>query len=103
MPKITKRIVDALAADPQADPDAESFVWDNELRGFGVRLRLRSGVASYLVQYRSAEGLTRRFALGRVGTLTPDEARKLAREKLSDVAKGLDPSAERKKLRDGMT
>ncbi|MGO8915860.1 MAG: tyrosine-type recombinase/integrase [Stellaceae bacterium] len=99
MPKITKRLVDSLRPDPGG---ADVFTWDSELRGFGVRLK-PSGAASYFVQYRTAEGRTRRFAFGKVGTLTPDEARKVAREKLRDAANGGDPSAERRRLRNAMT
>jgi integrase len=97
--KITKRTVDALRADPNG---ADLFIWDDELRGFGVRMKA-SGTASYLVQYRTAEGRTRRLAIAKVGTLTPEEARKLALRKLSEVEKGGDPSAERRQLRDSMT
>lgn len=96
MAKITKRTVDAL--EPAPDKVTERFVWDSELRGFGLRM-MPSGVASYLVQYRTPEGRTRRLVIGKVGTLTPDEARHQAREKLRDAATGGDPSAERHKLR----
>ncbi len=58
-----------------------------------------SGAAAYLVQYRTKEGRTRRLAIGKVGVLTPDEARTLAGEKLKEVAKGGDPSAERHRVR----
>ena len=71
MPKITKRLIDTLRPDANG---AEVFRWDSELRGFGVRI-MPSGVASYHIQYRTPEGRTRRMAIGRVGTLTPDEAR----------------------------
>ena len=98
MPKLTKRIVDALAPDPAG----EKFAWDAEIRGFGVRI-MPSGVATYMLKYRNAEGRQRKLALGRVGTLTPDEARQLAREKLGDAARGADPSAERHKLRKSIT
>ena len=98
MPKITKRVVDALAP----SPDRDVFVWDSELRGFGVRVK-PSGAASYLIQYRNAHGQTRRLAIGKVGTLTPDEARGLARQRLADVAKGADPSADRHAARDAIT
>ncbi|MGO9237250.1 MAG: tyrosine-type recombinase/integrase [Methylocella sp.] len=94
--KITKRLVDTLRPDPSG---RDLFIWDCELRGFGVRV-LRSGSASYLVQYQTTEGRTRRLKLAALGELTPDEARSLAREKLGAVAKGGDPSAERHKARD---
>ena len=50
-----------------------------------------SGVKSYQVQYRKG-GRTRRIALGRHGQITPEEARKLARETLGQVAKGENPA-----------
>src|ERR1700732_3664136 len=39
---------------------------DGAIKGFGVRMK-PSGAASYLVQYRTREGRTRRLVLGRVG------------------------------------
>jgi integrase len=60
-------------------------------------------VKSYLVQYRNAEGRTRRLVLGQHGTLTPEVARDLARKKLTAVAAGEDPSADRHAARAGMT
>jgi integrase len=103
MPKLSKRIVDAIRPDRAGGRDV--FVWDTgdgALKGFGVRMK-PSGAASYLVQYRTAEGRTRRLALGKLGTLTPDEARTLAREKLAAAAKGADPSAERHAARAAIT
>jgi hypothetical protein len=41
--------------------------------------------------------------LGRVGILTPEEARGMAREKLAAVAKGSDPSTERQLARQAIT
>ena len=98
MPKITKRLVGALAPDPARD----SQVMDTDLIGFGVRMK-PTGAASYFVRYRTVDGASRRLVLGKVGTLTPDEARKLARDKLAAVAKGADPSGERHAARTAMT
>ncbi len=91
MPKLTKRIIDAL----RPDPDRDVVTWDSELRGFGVRVK-PSGAMSYLIQYRNSESRSCRLTLGKVGTLTPDEARALGRSRLADVAKGADPVAEKK-------
>jgi Arm DNA-binding domain/Phage integrase, N-terminal SAM-like domain len=102
MPKITKRIVDALRSDRSGK---EVFHWDagdGAIKGFGIR-RKPSGVTSYLVQYRNKEGRTRRLVLGKVGTLTPDEARNLAGDALSAVARGSDPSADRHAVRGAVT
>lgn len=99
MPKLTKRVIDAMEPAPGLP---ESYAWDSELKGFGVRL-LRSGIGTYILKYRVPDGRQRKLALGRVGTLTPDEARALARQRLSEVAKGADPSAERQALRKAMT
>lgn len=98
MPKITKRFVDSLKPDPTREVQA----MDDALAGFGVRI-MQSGVASYFIRYRTAEGTARRLVLGKVGTLTPDEARKLAGEKLGTVAKGQDPSGDRHAKREAMT
>ena len=51
------------------------------------------------MQYRNKEGRTRRLVLGRLGALTPDQARRLAAEALRAVAEGDDPSAERRAVR----
>ena len=99
MPKLTKRVIDALLPTPGVP---ETFAWDSELKGFGVRL-MPSGVGSYVLKYRNLEGRQRKFALGRIGSLTPDEARALARQGLAAVAKGADPSAARKAVRSAIT
>jgi integrase len=98
MAKIMKRTVDAL----KPEPDRDVFAWDTELRGFGVRVK-PSGVKTFLIQYRNAEGRTRRLVLGQYGALTPEVARDLARKNLTAVAEGEDPSADRHAARAGMT
>ncbi len=99
MPKLTKRLIDALRPDPNG---GDLFVWDSELHGFATRMK-PSGSASFLVQYRTEQGKTRRFAFGKVGTLTPDEARAKARRLLAEVEAGNDPSAQRHEARDALS
>ncbi|WP_210432752.1 Arm DNA-binding domain-containing protein, partial [Iodidimonas gelatinilytica] len=87
--KLTKRIVDAATIH-----DKDYLLWDAEVKGFGLRV-YASGIKSYIIQYRNAAKRTRKLTLGQHGVLTPDEARKLARDKLMSVTHGDDPSAER--------
>jgi integrase len=103
MPKITKRTVNALRPDRGGGRDV--FLWDagdGALKGFGIRMK-PSGSAAYFVQYRNKEGRTRRKVIGKVGALTPDEARALAGDDLKAVAKGGDPSADRHAMRGAIT
>jgi integrase len=88
--RITKRLVDSLKK-----TGGVYFVWDATLIGFGVGVQA-SGAMSYVVKYRAGSGRgapTRRVTLGRVGTLTPDDARALAKKTLGAVAHGSDPAA----------
>jgi integrase len=98
MPKLTKRVIDGLRPIPGSD----LFAWDSELRGFGIRMK-PSGSASFLVQYRTAQGNTRRLAFARLGTITPDQARTRARRLLMEVEDGGDPSAGRHDARAALT
>lgn len=97
MPKLTKRFVDTLK------PGMRDVVyWDDDLSRFGVRVK-PSGAMTYVVQYRNTAGRTRKLALGRVGVLTPDQARQRAAKALGRVADGEDPSATRHTQRADLT
>lgn len=91
MPKINKQLVSALQPHPDPQGPATVITWDSELRGFGVAVG-RTGAKSFLVQYRTAEGKSRRKVIGRFGIMTPEEARRIARGMLGDVARGEDPA-----------
>jgi integrase len=88
--RITKSSVEQLTAGER--------LWDHGhrevVKGFGVR---RQGDAiTYYVRFRF-QGIQRMCALGSHGHLTPDEARILAKQKLGQVAGGVDPFAAEKK------
>jgi len=94
VPKLTNRTIDALAPDPAG----EIFVWDDEMPGFGLRVK-SSGRKTFIVQYRNSQGRSRRVTVGAYGRLTPLEARKEARLVLADVERGLDPAEQRETSR----
>lgn len=97
MPKITKRTVDAAA--PKA---SRYYVWDTEIRGFGV-LVLPSGVKSHIYRYRTPEGTERRATIGKHGDWTADEARDKADAMRRVVKDGGDPLGEKKAVRQAPT
>lgn len=97
MPKITKTLVDNLAAPEKG----EMSVWDSELQGFGVRIQ-PSGRKVYIVRYRTkdANRTQRKLTLCRASDTTPDKARALARDIFMRVAAGEDPAGERNQKRE---
>jgi integrase len=73
------------------------IVFDDQLPGFGYRLRQGAGgklLKSFIAQYRHA-GATRRVLLGTASTLKPEQARQAAKKLLAKVALGEDPQASR--------
>jgi integrase len=97
MAKLTKRSADAASA-----VGSELFLWDDELPGFGLRVK-KSGARSFIVQYRNANGRSRRLTLGRYGVLTVEEGRRAAKLALAEVVKGADPAENKKLARGAMT
>jgi integrase len=98
VPRLTKRIVDA--AKPASN--REIFRWDSELRGFGLRVK-PTGVKSYIIQYRTRTGISRRMTIGQHGVLTAEEARREAKVQLGRAAKGDDPAADKANAKDGLS
>jgi integrase len=88
--KITKRSVDALET---------GIIADTEIKGFVVR-RLDSGAATYGFRYRDkTTGKQRWLGLGLHGTITPEQARDLAKKRAGEVADARDPVAEQEDSR----
>jgi integrase len=96
MPKLTKRIIDAV--EPQA---TEFFLWDEGIPGFGLRV-MPSGRKSFVVQFRAGRR-ARRMSLGPSTVLTCDQARTRAITIIAAVKNGDDPAAERDAKRNAAT
>ena len=98
--KLTKRLIDATMACA-----GECFVWDSELAGFGLRVRV-GGSKTFIAQHRAGggrSGQSRCFTIGRCGVLTVEEARLEARKVLLAAAQGDDPARKRKARRGEIT
>ncbi|MDP9087018.1 MAG: integrase family protein, partial [Pseudomonadota bacterium] len=94
--RITKRAVDAISL-PRGT--ARAYLWDSELKGFGVMVT-PTGSRSYLVQYQMGGrgSPTRRATIGRHGApWTAEKARNQASDILEMVRKGVDPIEESKR------
>ena len=99
MPKLTKRFIDSMVPNPAQN---DQTLWDDTLKGFGLRVR-RSGAMSWIIMYRNRDNRLRKYTIGQVGALTPDEARNEARQKLADVHRGIDPGADKSAQRTALT
>lgn len=95
--RIQKRTVDAISA-----TDKRQFYWDDDLKGFGLRVE-PTGLKSYVVRYRADGGgrnaPLRQVLIARHGEMTPEQARKEAERLLGSVRLGEDPGARRAEAR----
>ncbi|MGC2412834.1 MAG: site-specific integrase [Stellaceae bacterium] len=100
--KITKRAVDGLA--PAGN--AETVLWDAEVKGFGIRARAGGG-KSYILHYRVGSGrgaALRKLTIGKHGSpWTAETARTEAKRLLAEVAAGRDPATARQEDRKALT
>ena len=85
MDKITKRTVDALAGQ-----ERERVVWDDDLKGFGVRVH-PSGRKVYIVKTRY-RGRVIKMTIGPHGAVAPSYARVRAAEIITDARAGKNPA-----------
>ena len=71
--------------------------WDDKLKGFGLRVT-KTGAVSFVAEGR-VRGRSRRVTLGRLGTITADQARQRAKTMLGKMSDGIDPNAEKAEQR----
>ena len=88
--KLTKHTIESASLPEKG----QSFLWDSETRGFGVRLTPAG--RTYIIQGR-VNGVSRRVSLGRHGVITLQQARKKAQKELSAMLEGIDPAIEKKR------
>jgi len=87
--KLTKDLVEKTKPSKK-----DLFLWDTDLPRFGLKVT-PAGRRVYIGQYRGPDGRVRRLTFGPHGTVTIDQARRKAREKLGAASLGDDPAAEK--------
>jgi integrase len=96
---LTVQRIASLSCAPGA---REAYLWDAAVAGFGVRA-YPNGRKTYFVTYRSDGGgrkaPQRKLALGDVDSISLADARKVAKQRLGEVAAGGDPSGARHEAR----
>lgn len=96
MPKLTDRFLIGLTL---AEGQRDRLVFDTACPGLGVRLT-RAGTRTFIAQWTDPATKRKiREPLGVWGNLTVDQARDATRARLGAVAKGVNPRAERAKIR----
>ena len=75
---------------------AREFYWDASMPGFGLMVTA-NGARSYVLQYRNADGVSRRMTIN--GGRTLAAARREAKRRLGEVAGGRDPLADKQTQR----
>lgn len=92
--------------------DRPTTFYDDDLKGFGLRVmppstKSPTGTRTWIVEYRPGSGgrnvAKRRLALGRAETVTPEQARKAAKDILANARVGEDPAAGRAEARKAKT
>ena len=84
--RVNKTSVDGLSA-----VNGETFLWDDDLRGFGVKATV-GGAKSYVIQYRigGRGAKVKRYTIGRHGSpWTADTARTEATRLFIEVGQGI--------------
>jgi hypothetical protein len=90
--KLTRATIDTIKL-PHGKQDI--IVFDESLPGFGLRIRA-GGSRNWIVQYELRGHQQRRYTIGSVKVFSPEEARKVAREKLAEARLGKDPQGEKR-------
>ena len=95
--KLTKTIVEGAA------PRAQRYRINDSLVPGLCLLVLPSGARTYYVRFRQLDGRQLEMKLGTPVELTPDDARRLARDVLAQVREGRRPTEDRRAMRQANT
>ena len=89
-----KLTADTIAVLDLPQGKSEAFFWDEDISGFGLRLRRVRKASRWIFQYRAGR-LQRRLTIGALTAISAPQARKAASEIYAKVRLGGDPSGEK--------
>jgi hypothetical protein len=98
---MTEKLSDVVIRKALPPKEGQLFLWDNEIKGFGLRIT-KAGAKSFILDYR-VEGRQRRITLGGYPDWTVQAARAAAKTMKRDVDRGQDPMGDRHALREAST
>jgi hypothetical protein len=97
IPKLTNRLIEAI------EPEKEDvIIRDSELKGFICKITPK-GKRVYMLYYRTRDGRERRPSIGVHGHINCYQARNIAIHWLSEIAKGSDPSLNKRISKTALT
>lgn len=99
-----ERITDKLVKGLEPPASGNRVVWDDRLKGFGIRVTA-AGAKSFVLNYRNGDGSLKRLTIGTYGRAewSVEAARKRAGELKKQIARGDDPLTERRRAREAET
>jgi integrase len=93
MQKLTRSFINAVTPTKRV-----AFIWDSSLTGFGLKVTT-AGNKTFVYQYRTTSGRSRRLKIGNYPALTPENARQIATNYAALVSQGDDPAEARSQSR----
>lgn len=90
--KLTKRLIDSL--EPK---NKDYIIWDEIIKGFAIKVT-PMGRKTYFLKYTNLEKQQRKPSIGTHGSITCEQARKIASDWYFRAKQGEDPSQEKKSI-----
>lgn len=97
--RLSTTAIDAEIQNTIANNLKDRVLWDESVRGFGIRIR-KGGGAYFVAVYRF-QGQLRKLTIGRYGRITLSQARDEAKARFGEVSRGVDPAERRQRERAG--
>jgi site-specific recombinase XerD len=99
--KITDSNIKAIVSSLDSPLDKRFDLRDTAIKGFVANFTTKGSIKFYL-RYRNSQGRQKTYVIGSYGPVTTAMARDIAKEKMGEVAKGIDIQGEKLNARLGM-